>query len=88
MSQWMNQVGNRSKGPVEGYVSQPNFPAKHSAGNVYGRRSRMVNSDGAPSPYNPDAAQLAAVRLSFSSLFGINSLELDVPISNLNFNEF
>ncbi|XP_048760414.2 zinc finger SWIM domain-containing protein 6-like [Ostrea edulis] len=61
MSQWMNQVGNRSKGPVEGYVSQPNFPAKHSAGNVYGRRSRMVNSDGAPSPYNPDAAQLAAM---------------------------
>lgn len=62
MSQWMMQLGNRSKAPVEGYVSQPNFPAKHSAGNVYGRRSRMVNSDGAPSPYNPDAAQLAAVR--------------------------
>lgn len=62
MSQWMMQLGNRSKGPVEGYVSQPNFPTKHSAGNVYGRRSRMVNSDGAPSPYNPDAAQLAAVR--------------------------
>lgn len=62
MSQWMMQLGNRSKAPVEGYVSQPNFPTKHSAGNVYGRRSRMVNSDGAPSPYNPDAAQLAAVR--------------------------
>lgn len=62
MSQWMMQLGNRSKGPVEGYVSQPNFPTKHSAGNVYGRRSRMVNSDGTPSPYNPDAAQLAAVR--------------------------
>lgn len=61
MSQWMMQLGNRPKAPVEGYVSQPNFPTKHSAGNVYGRRSRMVNSDGAPSPYNPDAAQLAAM---------------------------
>ncbi|XP_011428129.3 uncharacterized protein [Magallana gigas] len=61
MSQWMMQLGNRSNAPVEGYVSQPNFPTKHSAGNVYGRRSRMVNSDGAPSPYNPDAAQLAAM---------------------------
>ncbi|KAK3089900.1 hypothetical protein FSP39_007502, partial [Pinctada imbricata] len=70
MSQWMTHASNRKAKPVSNsemvnFRSPQTLPEKHSAGNVFGRKSRMVNSWGAPSPYKddnmPDGAQLASV---------------------------